>query len=193
MTIGSLNGNPKVDGLATLGLAGISNSLAYRVHEIERHLHSYESWLEEAGTPSGTHKADRIGTAGGAGVFRIDAGNSSVTATWGAWVQLLGSADTPIIAGSTHYDFHRLMIAATERNNIYFIQIGFGASGADAISNGDYTEAVLLPLSNQIDSGPIVVQTRRQAVDTLAWARCLCPGQDTATLDFFFALHEYEG
>jgi hypothetical protein len=35
-------GLEKIDNKATLGSLGTSNSLAYRVHEIERHLHSYE-------------------------------------------------------------------------------------------------------------------------------------------------------
>jgi hypothetical protein len=31
---------PKIDDLATNGLAGVNNSLAYRVHEIEKHFHN---------------------------------------------------------------------------------------------------------------------------------------------------------
>ena len=31
-----------IDGDVTLGLAGTTNSLAYRVHEIEKHLHNSE-------------------------------------------------------------------------------------------------------------------------------------------------------
>ena len=64
----------KIDNLAVLGLTGVVNSLAYRVHEIERHLHSSASWFELAAEASGeTHVANRIGS--GAGPFRIDAGN----------------------------------------------------------------------------------------------------------------------
>jgi len=59
----------KIDGAATDGLAGTSNSLAYRVHEIEQHFHSSASWFEAAGTPTATHFADRIGTTGGGGAF----------------------------------------------------------------------------------------------------------------------------
>ena len=64
--------NPaQMDHAATLGLLGTVDSLAYRVHEIERHLHSSGSWFGIAGTPSATHKADRIGTC--AGPFQLDA------------------------------------------------------------------------------------------------------------------------
>jgi len=34
----------KIDSAATLGLEGTSNSLAYRVMELERHFHNVERW-----------------------------------------------------------------------------------------------------------------------------------------------------
>ena len=34
----------KIDQAVTDGLAGTSNSLAYRVHEIEKHFHGREFW-----------------------------------------------------------------------------------------------------------------------------------------------------
>ena len=87
----------KIDDLATAGLLGVVNSLAYRVHEIERHLHSGARWFETAAVPDGeVHVADSIGS--GAGAFQIDAGND----TWGAWVQVLGSEDTPTVAGKAY-------------------------------------------------------------------------------------------
>ena len=91
----------KIDEQATDGLLGTSNSLAYRVHEIERHLHSGGRWFEAAAVPDGEdHVADRIGS--GAGAFEIDAGND----TWGDWTQILGADDTPTVAGKTHFDPH---------------------------------------------------------------------------------------
>ncbi len=179
----------KIDGAAADGLTGVFHSLSYLADELHRHHHSYEVWFELAGTPTGTHKADRIGTGGAGGAFIIDAGND----TWGAWVQLLGADDTPAVGAAAQYDFHELTIAAAERNDVYFIQVGFGASGAAALSTGTYTESVFKPLSNQIDSGPVEVHNARHDAGELAWARCLCPGQNPATLSFFFGLHVYEG
>lgn len=182
----TLDGIPavrKIDSLATNGLSGVNNSLAYRVAEIERHFHSYERWFELAGTPSGeTHRADAAGT--GAGIFQVDAGND----TWGSWLQVLGSSDT-----SQTYDLHRVLVTATERSAIYVVQIAYGASGDAAVTAGTYTEAVFSPASNLVDSGPVDVQSRRQAAGTKAWVRTICPGQDTATLNFMVGLHFYEG
>lgn len=178
----------KIDSATTDGLAGTSNSLAYRVHEIERHFHSYETWLETAAVPNGEiHVADRVGDGNGA--FQIDADNDD----WGAWVQILGSSDTPQRGSAVKFDLHRLEISATEHNEVYFVHISFGASGNDGKEAGDYTEAVFKPSSNQVDNGPVTVQSRRIDAGTKAWARCKCPGQNTATLDFFIGLHEYSG
>jgi hypothetical protein len=187
-TLNGVSDLQKIDSAGTDGLAGVHNSLAYRVHEIERHFHSYERWFELAAAPVGTtHRADPAGT--GAGVFTIDAGNT----IYGAWLQLLGSTDTPAIADSVYYDPHKLLMTAAERNEIYVMQIGFGASGAAALEAGTYTEVVFHPQSNVIDSGPVVVQSRRHAAGELMWARCLCPGFDTGLLSFVIGIHEYPG
>ncbi len=153
---------------------------------IEGHIHVYENWLGLAKAPNlPQHAADRIGV--GVGPFIIDAGN----ADWGTWVQILGSTDTPIIVGSDYYELHRLTFTAVERDLPYFVQFGFGASGADAITNGTYTEMVVKPTGNQVDSHPMELLNKVQEDGTLAWARCLCPGQDTGTMSFYYGLHEY--
>ena len=165
-----------------------NESLAYRIMEIERHLHGWERWLGKHGTPNGEVTiAQRIG-ATTVTPFQIDAGN----ATWGSWVQILGSSDTPVVAAQTHYDLHKLAVTAAERASaIYFVQIAFGASAADALTANTYTEFVFWSPAAVSREAPISIMARRQAAGTKAWARCWCVGQNTATLDFFFGLHEY--
>jgi len=158
------------------------------VTELEDHSHNYEVWMEKAAVPAGeTNIADQIGTVGGLGAFQVDAGNN----TWGAWVQILGSADTPVRTGKTQFDLHRIIVEAAERNETYYFQIGFGASGAAALAAEEIAEAVLEPLTNQVDSGPLVMRSEPADSGTKAWARCMCPGQDTATLDFYFGFDEF--
>jgi hypothetical protein len=167
----------------------ISDEILEEVVEVETHLHSNERWFEKAATPNGEiHVADRIGTVGGNGAFQIDAGNN----TWGTWKIVLGSSDTPADSGKTKFDVHRIEISGAERNAIYFVQMAAGETGAAALAVGNVTEFVIKPLSNQIDSGPIMVQSKRAESGTKIWARCMCPGQDTATLDFFPGIHEYD-
>ncbi len=174
----------KIDSLATDGLSGVNNSLAYRIGEVERHFHSYEKWCGVAAAPSGeTHIADRVATD--IASFQIDGGND----TWGAWVQLLGSNDT-----TQTYDLHRLMITAVERGAaVHFIQLGFGTSGAQALTDGTYTEIVYKPAAVTAEAVPLEVQMRRQAAGTKAWARVLVYDQNTGTVNFYFGLHNYEG
>lgn len=179
----------KIDDAATDGLSGVSNSTAYRTHEVERHFHSRERWLGAAVTPNGEiHVADEIGVSKTA--FQLDAGNND----WGSWVQILGSSDTPIISGSVKFDPHRVVITAVENaNSVYFIQFAQGESGAAALAAGNYSDTVI-QLTNTAPRGqPFVVQSRRINAGTKAWARCLCVGQNTSTIDFYFGLHEYEG
>ena len=98
------SGDVLIDHAATAGLAGTRNSLAYRIHEIERHLHSWERWFAAAAVAVGeTHVADRINDS--QTPFRLDGGND----TWGSWVQILGSTDLPVIVGRAKYDIHKLV------------------------------------------------------------------------------------
>ncbi len=178
----------KIDQAITDGLVGVYDSLASRAHEVQHHFHNCERWFETAAVPDGEdHVADAISSGNGA--FSLDAGNDD----WGSWVQILGTNDTPATAGEVKYDLRRIEVSAAERNAVYFLQLAFGASGAAGLSAGNYTESVFKPLSNQIDSGPMMVQNMRQDVGTKAWTRCMCPGQNTATLSLFLGIHEYPG
>jgi len=181
---------PKIDSLATAGLAGTSNSLAYRVHEIEKHFHNSEDWFGLAASPSAeTHRADDI-TDGTLAPFQIDAGNDA----WGSWLQILGSSDTPNRTNMVKFDLHKLQIVDSETTNVhYFIQIAAGATGADALAAGAYTTIAYLTPTQQSAEAAIHFMMPRVAVGTKVWARGLAVGTDTCTLDFYFGLHEYAG
>ena len=177
----------KIDEQAVDGLEGTVDSLAYKVEEIERHLHSGARWFETATAADGEdHVADRIGSGGGA--FQMDAGND----TWGDWIQVLGATDTPAVAGKVYYDPHQFIVDDTERASTYFIQIARGTSGAAGLAAGTYSEFIY-GASVQKEVGIIPVQTGRAPAGSKLWARCMCPGQDTGTIDFYFGIHEYEG
>jgi len=181
--------DPKIDNRETDGLSGVHNSLAYRTNEIERHFHSYERWAGAAAIPNAEiHVADNILTIPAA--FQADGGNL----TWGAWLQVLGSSDTPVIAGSAYFDPHRFMVTDAEHDDTtYLFQVAFGASGAAALAAGAYTEGVFHTTGNKVGAAPAFIQTRRIAAGTKAWVRICAVGQNTGTLDFYFGLHEYEG
>jgi len=180
-------GTHKIDDLAVAGLTGVYNSLAYKVHEIERHFHSGARWFEAASVPNGEiHVADAIGS--GAGAFQADAGNDA----WGTWIQVLGSSDTPTVAGKAYFDPHQMIVEDTERASTYFLQFARGDSGAAGLAAGNYTE-LIYAASVQKEAGIISVQTGRAPAGSKIWFRVMCPGVDTGTFDFYFGLHEYEG
>lgn len=182
------------DSIPTVGLLGVSNSLAYRVHEIEKHFHSNEDWFGLADTPDAeVHRADDVTDhvlANPIDPFQLDAGNE----VWGSWVQILGSSDTPNRAGMAKFDMHHIQVVASESTNIQtFIQIAWGADGATGLAAGDYTTVPYLTPTNQAAETSIPVMMERITVGTKVWARCLGMGENTMTLDFFFGIHEYVG
>jgi len=171
-------------------LLGQPGSQSYLLGEIERHLHSYERWLGAAAVPVGeTHIADSA--SDGVAPFSIDAGDD----VFGAWVQIIGSEDTPVISGNVKFDLHRIFVESVEKDDHHILQIGFGASGAAALSAEDYLELVFKPTGAGAlsEPGPIQVNSRRQNVGTKAWARVLAPSQNTSIVTFFVGIHEYEG
>jgi hypothetical protein len=183
--LGDQIANSLADRILTLQTG--STDLMAELLEVERHLHNWESWLGLPLVPNAeVHCADRIGTAVAA--LQINAGDD----TWGSWVCILGSSDTPARVGMTKFDLHRVMVTASQRTQPYFVQIAFGASGAAALAAGTYTEFVYRASSAVVEEAPIDIMVKRQNAGTKAFARCYVPTQNLGTLDFFFGEHEYE-
>lgn len=182
--------SPKIDDKPVEGLEGVEDSLAYKVEEIERHVHNWEDWFGQDGTPDAEVSVADDLTTGTLAVFQIDAGND----TWGAWVQILGSGDTPNRSGNVKFDLHRVLVVDAEANsNAAFIQISAGATAAAGVSAGTYTTVGYMTATGAVQEGPIDVMLKRIDAGTKVWARCMAIGQNTMTLDFYFGIHEYEG
>ena len=186
-TLNGVNGYDLIDNATTLGLLAADDSLSHRVGRIQRRLSHCERWFGVAATPSGeTHVADAIGP--GVVAFTIDAGNNN----WGSWVQVVGSSDTPRSTGNTHFTVHEIQCTANERNTDYFFQLAGGDSGAAGLAADYYGEKVLT-FGGVNEEKFFFIETLTCPVGTKVWARCMCPGQNTATMSFFIGTHEYEG
>lgn len=178
----------KLDQERADGLAGTSGSIAYQLDELKTHHHGWEGFFGRAISPNTEiHVADEIGP--NVQPFQINAGNL----TWGSWVLVLGSNDTPFRAGFQRYDFHKIQICGAQRTTYYFIQIAFGATAAAALAGGFYSSIVFAPQSVQGKPAPVDVMHEPMDASTKAWVRCVCPGQNQGTLDFFVGIHEYSG
>lgn len=182
-------GTAKLDSAPADGLLGVNGSIAYRIDEMHDHIHNYERWLGAAAVPNGEiHVADSIIISKTA--FVVDAGND----TWGPWLQILGSDDTPQITGQVKYDSHRFTIVQHQTNNsTHSIQIGAGESGAAALSAGVYTEFIARMGGGNSRIDPMEIKLKRQNAGTKLWIRNWAHGVSTSTLSFFFGIHEYEG
>jgi hypothetical protein len=145
--------------------------------------------MAAAAVPNGEiHVADPIGD--NPAPFVLDAGNDD----WGAWVQIGGSADTPIRTGQVKFDMHRFAVTAWETNSqLHIVQVAFGESGAAALAAENYTEFPFITGVGTAKVSPIDVISRRQDAGTKCWARTFAPGLNTSTISFFAGIHEYEG
>ena len=180
----------KIDTIAVDGLLGTVDSLSYKVHEIESHIHNWERWFGQAVTPNAEIKVADTLLSGAVTPFQIDAGNND----WGSWVCILGSSDTPTnYAGTyTKYDVHSIQVSGNERNAPYLIMFAFGVSGEQALTDRTFT-AKVLDFDGINAETSFIAYIRRQDAGTKMWARCKCPGQNTGTLDFWIGIHEYIG
>ncbi len=174
----------KIDGKSTLGLAGVNNSLAYRVHEIEKHFHSEEHWYGSDGDGTGS-------TANNLTEYRLTAGTS---AAYGTEVQVLDPndvSDADFSFTPVKFDMHRILITVSSANDKnYMIEFwkGSGAFGAATLA----TTVPYRTGSNVAEVIPIDVQMGRIAVTDKLWARVKCE-TNSATLDFIMGIHAYVG
>lgn len=183
-------GTGGIDNAETDGLLGTPDSIAYRIHEVERHLHNMEKWFGAAVTPVGeTHVADRM--AGGVSPFTVTAGNDD----FGAWVQVLGSDDTPVTTGAVKFDAHRILVTATNSTNPFIIQVVSGESAdiAAKLAAEQYSESPYISATNNNDSGIEDIMVRRTDVSEKMWIRAACIGSSGSTISLYFGVHEYEG
>ena len=175
----------KIDNLATNGLSGVHNSLAYRVHEIETHFHSVERWY-------GTDGDSTMSVANNLAPWTLVA--DAAANTYGTEVQLSAASDVlDADMGITvvKFDLHRIMITESSVNDKnYMVQIwaGTGIFGAATLM----TEIPYRTASNSAESQPIVCQMSRIAVATKLWARAKCE-TGGGTLSIIIGIHAYKG
>ncbi len=162
---------------------------AKELYKIQTHIHSPEKSYGLAGTPSGeTHRADRITLL--PNPFQVASGNN----TWGDWLQIVGSSDTPLNPDAVFYDFHEILIDAHQRNtNTHFIQMAGGeeADLPDKLAAEDFSEMGFVSGGGTSEVGPIIVQNFRVPSGTKCWVRSWAKGQISGTIDFYISLHEY--
>ncbi|MCK5347108.1 MAG: hypothetical protein KAR20_27050 [Candidatus Heimdallarchaeota archaeon] len=192
MAIGEINsGYAKLDSLATDGLSGVNNSLAYRVEEVEKHFHSCERWLGKRGVQTGTDwGVDTVITP-----FQAISGSNVYGAGVNDEALVIGTGDTPILTSYYKYDMHRILVTDVSVDTHYKLRVIYGSGTmADAITAKTYTEVVVkFDATNPQQSAGIpfeVMMPRALCGVDQIWIQAW-NATDNATIDFLVGLHEY--
>jgi hypothetical protein len=179
----------KIDGAATDGLAGTSNSLAYRVHEIERHFHNVERWWGAVAVPDETNAIE----ANVDRPFAATSGND----TWGTAIPICGTGDQPAVTGDVKFDCHRVFVTDLDDDTTPWrlrIIWGTGTSG-EAIAAGQWTEVMVMTNAvpgNRAGASPADVIMRRVDVGAKLWAQAW-NATNSEVMSFFWGAHGYAG
>jgi len=198
MGAGRFTNPPKIDDQAVDGLAGVEDSLAYKVNEIERHFHSRERWFGISGDQSVNDWATDTLTP-----FVAISGNDTYGTdhTGGAGAvdeaYVLGTDDTPAIGGMAKYDLHRILILDVDHSTVYKLRIVYGSvDRATSVSAGQYSEVTILfdAVSPTISAGSAIeIQMPRLTAGVdMVWIEAW-NATDNSEIDFLVGIHEYEG
>jgi len=180
----------KIDSLATNGLAGVSNSLAYRVHEIEKHFHNREKWLGKsvAGTDADAC-LDTITVP-----FALTCGAGSYGASV---IPIVGSGNGPFFtAGDSKFDLHKILLISAVDAKLYKFRISYGTTAypafADAITQKQYSEFMVYvnAVTGSTPSAEIEIMMPRVDYGKTVWIEGWSDAGNAVT--FYIALHEYK-
>jgi hypothetical protein len=156
--------------------------------EAARHVHNRERWRGVRVPQTATEWA-----ADGLTAFQAISGAGAYGADPGDEAQVLGSADTPLIAGKTTFDLRQLFITDLSVATPYKLRLAWGTTTlADALAAGQFTEQIVAEFGGGpfASGGPIDVLTPRLAAGTQVWAQAW-NATDNATIDFLVGVHEY--
>jgi hypothetical protein len=176
----------KIDGAATDGLVGTSNSLAYRVHEIEKHVHSRGRFWGATGAPDETNAIAATVTVPFVAVSGAN--------TWGTAIPICGTADQPVPAGEVKFDAHLLLVVDTDHATPYRIRIIYGTgTSADAITAGQWSETMFITATGPFSSGvPVAINMLRVNVGWKCWVQ-VWNNTNGSNVDLYWGGHGYAG
>lgn len=189
---GVLGGTNKIDDVATSGLAGVSNSLAYRVHEIEKHFHNYCKWFGISASQAGNDWALSVSAAGMRNPYVAISGNADYGADVNDEAKVWGTDDT--MGADTKLDLQQLFITAASVTTIYYLRIIWGAGTmADAITALQYSEIPVVADAAQGGSIDVIlpVMMPRITIGThKIWIQAK-NATNNATISFLVGGHSY--
>ncbi len=155
------------------------------IEEHDEHFHNRERWFGKSADQSGNDWAVPSGLT----AFRAISGNSDFGGDADDEALLLGTADTPVIAGQTLFDMHRIMVDAASHANPWVLRTIWGTGTmADAETAGQYSD-VMVTEARKGSPTDIRILRLDAGVDKV-WMRAKS-GTDNGTIDFFVGAHGY--
>jgi len=176
----------KIDGAAVDGLAGTANSLAYKVHEVEKHFHNRGRFWGATGAPDETNAIAATVTVP---FVAISGAN-----TWGTAIPICGTADNPVLATDAKFDAHLVLVTDTDHATPYRMRIIYGTgTSADAITAGQWSEVMFITATGPFSSGvPVEIMMPRVDIGSKCWAQ-VWNNTNGSNVDFFWGAHGYAG
>jgi len=151
---------------------------------LEDHFHNVERWVGKSADQSGNN----WGTQSSLTHFTAISGDGDFGSDADDEAKIVGSDDTPLVAGNTHFDAHRIMCVSASNANPFLLRLIYGTGTMQqAITAGQYSEIMVTEARK---GSPIEVRMPRVASGTKMWAQAK-NATDNATIDFFMGIHEY--
>ncbi len=159
------------------------------VNDIEADVHSSIFLYSRKAVQTGTSKADTSAVA-----FYPFVLTAAADSTYGAAVQVLGTADTPRVSGNTTFHVAGFMVEAVNSNTIYKVRLVWGASVAAGLAASQFTETwVFGDTANPQQSQPtaIAVHMSEVAVGTEVWIQ-IANASGAQTMDLAIDIAEHD-
>ena len=179
-----------VDSLRSLST--LLQEAEQEIYEIEHHLHNRERWLGRRATITQTYAAQEDTNAG----FVAISGDNAFGTDAGDTVIVIGTGDTPVIAGMAYFDLHELYFTGSSSGTSWRLRILYGSAAqtpTQAGAAGQYSDSF-----ERLDTGapptnagtPVVIMMPR--VPAGYWVRAIgWNATNNATLTFLVGVHEY--
>ena len=170
----------KIDELAVDGLLGTRNSLAYKVHEIEKHFHNSEVWY-------GAAVGDGFLDSSVLTEFQVVASNTGFD---GTALQISNGDEIESGSSTKKYDLHEILITATSAaSKVQKMRIVYGTGAV-----GDATTATeiafFVPAAGKSAAIPLIMP--RITCNNKVWVYAFSE-TNLATIDFLVGIHSYDG